>query len=416
MEIRRSDLEEAYNIIKNWVHQTPLEYSRSLSTRVQAEVWVKLENLQKTGSFKIRGATYKLYKLKKKDPNLTQVWAASAGNHAQGVAQAALWMGVTSCIVMPTTASRVKVQATQSYQAQVILQGENVDQAIAFAAAESQKRGDPLIHPFDDDDIILGQSTLGSELIQQLPSGLDWILVPVGGGGLISGVGLVIKSFWPSCQVIGVVSDKATGYWEWYHGQPFGKAQAPFSFTIADGIAIKKPSLRLWNEYLKNQVDDWVAVSDTEAAIALVWALERLKVVLEPSAAVGLAALLSEKFIPKKGSRGGIILSGGNVDLTVLARLIPHALIRDGQICQLVVFIEDRPGALEKIAGVLARFQANILDVRHERMLPDMEVGCAQLWILVELRQNDYRSLIIQDLKNLGFTAWWADEKGGSNG
>jgi threonine dehydratase len=312
--LKIADVQEARRKLRPIVRRTPLDYSRTISELLRREVYLKYENLQRTGSFKIRGAYYKMCGLAHTDRGVV---AASAGNHAQGVALAAAEHGLTATVVMPRQAPGSKIQATMGYGARVILAGQNYDEAYAEASRIAEESGATFIPAFDDPEIIAGQGTIGFEIIEDLPD-VEAVLVPVGGGGLISGIGLVVKSLKPDTRVIGVTTVNAPAALLSRHR---GKLQeVPVGRTIADGIAVKRPGT-LPLELIRRYVDDIVAVEEEFIAKSLLVLLSRTKTLVEGAGAVGLAALLSDK-VRDPARKLAIVLSGGNIDATTIARII----------------------------------------------------------------------------------------------
>ena len=386
------EIERARETIRKVVYHTPLVTSDSISSRVGRKVYLKLETLQKTGSFKIRGAYYKIANLK---PSLSAkgVVAVSAGNHAQGVALAASLHGVSATIVMPERAPLSKQLATMSYGGKVILRGKTFDEAGTYAR-ELEKEGLTMIHPYDDEEIITGQGTIGLEIIEVL-SDFDAIVVPIGGGGLISGISSAIKAKNPAIQVIGVEAAAAPTA---LHSIRSGKiTSVEPSSTIADGIAVKRIG-KLTYPIIRRFVDDVVTVEEDEIATAILMLMERKRIVAEGAGAVPLAALLKgEKKM--KGSNCVLVISGGNIDVNLVDRIIAQGLAKTGRIFRITVTLRDVPGALATLSRVIAAKGANILHIRHDRISKGIPVGCSKVVLELETAGFDHIQEILETLK-----------------
>jgi len=352
---------EADKLLENIIHRTPLDKSRTFSNMTGAEVYLKLENLQKTGSFKVRGAYYKISKLPEEN-KAKGVIAASAGNHAQGVAYAASMANVHAKIVMPVFAPIAKILATRSYGAEVILHGNTFDEALSRAFEISRMEDRTFIHAFDDEDIIAGQGTIGLEILRKLPNP-DIVVVPIGGGGLISGISIAIKKeLGDAVKIIGVQSKAFPSALESIKGiKVFPKQRN----TIADGIAIKKPG-EITSEIIGELVDDIVAIDDDLIARAIFLLMERGKTVAEGAGAISLAAILSGE-IDVKERRVVSVISGGNIDFTLLTKIISRELVRMKRLVRIRATIPDRPGALSELLTILAQARINIVDIFSER-------------------------------------------------
>jgi threonine dehydratase len=384
------DIRRAHESIRHLVHRTPLIHSRSLSAMSGAEVYLKAENLQKTGSFKVRGALNRMQSLR-----TGRVIAASLGNHAQGVAFAAARLGLTARIVMPLTAPLVKEEATRGYGADVVLHGENLSEALTYALSQEDH---VFIHPFDDDLIIAGQGTIGLEVMEDLEHP-DYILVPVGGGGLISGIGAAVKSLSPETVVVGVQSESALSALASFREKKV--VERPPSPTLADGIAVGticERTLALMNRY----VDDLISVAEASLAPAILLFLERKKLMVEGAGAVPLAALFDnpERF---KGKRVVLVISGGNIDSTLIDRIIHRGLLAGGRVGVFAVIADDIPGSLQTLTAVIAAHRGNILDVVHERYSYDLPVGKTGVVFTVETRGKGHLDAILADLASKGF-------------
>ena len=392
------DILRAQSEIKALVHRTPVLSSESISRMAGCRLFLKAENLQRTGSFKVRGAFNKMSNLSP-EARTKGVVAASAGNHAQGVALAAALLGVRATIVMPEMASLAKVEATKGYGARVILHGDNFDQAVAKAQEMEQNEGLTLVPAFDDAHVIAGQGTLGLEVLEQV-SEPDVILVPVGGGGLISGVALAAKSLRPSVRVIGVQASAATaGLRSYKEGQVL--ASTPHN-TLADGIAVGAPG-QLTLPMMLKLVDDIVEVSEEDISQAMVLLLERAKLVVEGAGAVSIAALLSGK-VQGQGQVVVAVLSGGNIDVGLLDRVVEHGLTTAGRYLIIRVKMEDRPGRLAQLLGHMATMKVNVLEVEHHRTGLPLAVSQVEVQLTLETRNTEHGEEICRRLRSVGYT------------
>ena len=383
------DIQKAADNIKDHVHKTPLIYSNSFSKMTGAEVYLKAENLQKTGSFKVRGAFNKMLHIK------GIVIAASMGNHAQAVAFAAKRIGIHAKIVMPLTAPIVKEEATKGYGAEVVLYGESFKESLDYALS---KKDHIFIHAFDDDDVIAGQGTIGLEIVEDLKD-IDIVLVPVGGGGLISGVSVAVKTLLPGTRVIGVQTASApSAHVSFRDKKIIDKQPLP---TLADGIAIGRVGDKTF-EIINKYVDDIFLVGEDSIAIAILLFLERKKLVVEGAGAVPLAAMLEnrEEFIGKKIV---LVVSGGNIDFTLIDRIIHKGLIKSERIGVFEVIINDVPGSLHSLTGVIASHRGNILDVVHNRLAGDLPIGKTKVVFVMETRNKEHFEGILSELKGKGF-------------
>ncbi len=378
------------------VFRTPIEDSRSLSAMCGGTVRLKMEHLQRTGSFKTRGAYNKLQRAVR-EGTVTQAVAASAGNHAQGVALAATKSGVDSTIVMPTDAPQAKVDATSGYGADVVLHGDTFQEAMAHAKSIADE--DSLfVHAYDDPDIVAGQGTLGLEIHEQVPDA-DTVIVPIGGGGLIGGISEALSAVAPDVRVVGVQADGASTVPRSLHkGHPVDHDSPS---TIADGIAtggISELTLGL----IEENVDEVITVSDDEIAQAILVLLERAKQLVEGAGAASVAALLSdeldvtdEKVVP--------LLCGGNIDMSMLGTVIDHALANREQLLQLRVYIDDRPGKMADISRAIADAGGDIQTVRHERAVTDLDVGDAYLVFQVTTSGASHADRILSAIRDAGY-------------
>ena len=383
--------------MKGIVHETPLDYSKTFSTLSQNEVFLKLENLQKTGSFKVRGSYNKMISLSEEELKKGVV-AASAGNHAQGVAYSSQMLGIPCTIVMPKGAPLSKVLATRQYGAEVILEGSVFDDALSYALELKDRLGATFIHAFDDEAVIAGQGTVGLEILDQLPDA-DAIICPVGGGGLIAGVAMAVKERNPNISVYGVQTLACPSMKQSLVEQkPVMVQAAP---TMADGIAVQKPGLRTF-EIIKEYVDDIFCVDEMEIARTMLMVLERNKLLVEGSGASPLAALLYEK-IKLREKKIAVVLSGGNVDVNFISRIIERGLVESGRFAHFTVTLKDKPGELEKVLSLATELDANIQFVNLQHVGKHIYPGYAQLEISVETKNHDHIDQLYKVLKDRGF-------------
>lgn len=397
MNITLQDIKEARELIKGIALYTPIKKTGHFSAMVGNNIYLKMENMQHTGAFKYRGARVKLLSLTE-DEKKRGVITASAGNHAQGVASNAQQLGIKATIVMPEGTPLVKVTATKGYGAEVILFGDSFHEAFGHAMELKEKRDLVFIHPFEDPKIIAGQGTIGLELLEQAPE-LDLVVVPVGGGGVISGIAIALKSLKPSIQVIGVQASNSPSVYRSFRS---GKAEmVEAKATIAEGIAVKQAS-PVMLEILKKYVDDIVLVEEAEIASAILLLMERSKVVVEGAGASSLAAVLYNK-IPVKNKNIGVVLTGGNIDVNMLSRIIESGLAKSGRLVRMSVFVIDKPGALQRLTTIIAGHKANILQVIHNRLSSEMPLGETEINLTLETRGQDHIESIISDLNAQGY-------------
>jgi threonine dehydratase len=379
---------------------TPMESSHYLAGLLGSDVYLKCENLQRTGSYKIRGAYNRLSRLSDEE-KARGVVAASAGNHAQGVALAARMLGIKATIFMPVGVALPKLQATKDYGADVVLRGHTVDEPLRAAAEFARTTGAVLIHPFDHEDVVAGQGTLGLEIWDQCPD-VDTVVVPIGGGGLISGVASAIKQRAAlegrTVRVIGVQAANASAYpVSLKRGEPTEITILP---TIADGIAVSKPGT-LNFEIVRNTVDEVVTVSDDQTARALLVLLERAKLVVEPAGAVGVAAILSGQ-VTDAGTTV-VILSGGNIDPMMMERVISHGLAASERYLKLRIPLPDRPGQLARTAAIIAESNANVVEVLHTRHGNGMQISQVELELHIETRGPEHAEQVLEHLRDEGY-------------
>ena len=363
---------------------------------IGAPVYLKLENLQKTGSFKLRGAYNKIHSLDEVEKK-RGVIAASAGNHAQGVAYAASHAGIRSVIVMPETAPLSKVSATKGYGAEVVLAGTSYDEAFARAQELEQEQGLTFVHAFNDDQVMAGQGTIGLEILCELPE-LSTVVVPIGGGGLIAGVATAIKAIAPRVRVVGV---QAAGADAMAQSKQAGfLTSTAIVSTIADGIAVKSPGDRTF-EVIQQVVDEIVTIDDEAIAAAILMLLERGKLMVEGAGAVGLAALLNGKV----AATGPVacIISGGNIDVNFIARIIERGLVKAGRRSIITTRVPDRPGMLQKMLSVIAGSKGNVLHVYHDRLNHSVPLGQCEVQVSMETRDKEHTAEIIVALQKEGY-------------
>lgn len=391
----------AREALRGVVHETPLDLSRTFSKLSGGKVYLKLENLQRTGSFKIRGAYYKIYRLGE-EAKKRGVITASAGNHAQGVALASSLLGVKATVVMPENTPVSKVIATKSYgtNVNVILHGKTYDDSYRKSMELSAEGGPTFIHPFDDPDVIAGQGTVGVEILEGLGAP-DVVVVPVGGGGLISGIAVALKTLAGSrVKVIGVEAEACPSVkTSLGRGEPVEVEARP---TIADGILVKKPG-ELTLEIMEKFVDDVVLVSDREIAKAIFILLERGKILAEGAGAASLAALLSGK-LDLRGKRAVFVVSGGNIDLTLLSKIISRELVASGRVARIQGFLPDVPGSLNAVLAVIGALRSNVIDVEHDRLDPALEPGWARVDITIEVPDPTALGEILRQLSERGYS------------
>lgn len=387
---------KASRVLKEVVRETDMIYAPNIKS--EANVYLKTENLQVTGSFKVRGSYFKISQLSDEE-KAKGVIACSAGNHAQGVALAATKKGIKSIICLPDGAPISKVEATKRYGAEVCLVKGVYDDAYKKAIELRDKEGYTFIHPFDDPDVIAGQGTIGLEIMEQLPN-VDVVLVPIGGGGLISGVAYTIKQLNPNCRVYGVQSSGAPSMEESIKNakiETLGKVQ-----TIADGIAVKTPgdlTFKLCQKY----VDGIVTVTDDEISAAILSLLEQQKLISEGAGAVGVAAVMFDKIPDIKGKNVCCVVSGGNIDVTILSRVIERGLKMGGRTASIKIALSDRPGQLSGVSTIIAEQGANVVSVNYDSSDINMNITDCYLNISVETRDFEHIESIKKALTDAGF-------------
>ena len=391
-----SDIEQARELLSGVTSCTPIETSSSVSDLAGVPVFLKCENLQRTGSFKLRGAFTRLSALSEAERR-RGVIAASAGNHAQGVALAARELGIDCLVYMPMGAALPKVTATRAYGAEVRLAGADLAESIEYAQAEAETSGRVFIPPFDHVNIVAGQATLGLEVLEQVPD-VGTIIVPTGGGGLLAGVATAVHLSGSRARVIGVQAEGAAAFpASLLEGAPVRLAKMS---TIADGIAVPSPS-ELTLGIVRDHVAEIRTVTEEQIGEAMLLLSERAKMVVEPSGAAGVAAVLEGA----KELEGPVVvvLSGGNVDTLVLNRVLQHGLVAAGRFMQMIVRVPDRPGSLVELLTVLARTECNVVNVEHDRTTSGLAASEVQIGVKVETKGQEHKTEIIAELKRLGY-------------
>jgi threonine dehydratase len=392
-------IQKAAKRLEGVIHHTPMSHAPILSEQTRCEIFIKKENLQRTGSFKLRGAFNKIATLIESNKR-NGVVAASAGNHAQGVAFAARHFGIDGTIVMPESTPLTKVMGVKELGAEVILHGANYDEAYAYALTYAQEHAKDFVHPFADEEVMAGQGTIAIEMLEQNPD-LDAIVVPVGGGGLISGIAIAAKAIKPEIQIVGISAEGAPAMKRSYD------ARTPLNTdsvrTIADGIAVRDASPETLAYILEN-VDHFDTVCEDEIANAILFLLERQKLLVEGAGSVGVAAAMHRHLIDlPKGSRVGIVLSGGNIDVTMLSLIIEKGLMKSYRKMKLVVTLIDKPGALMHLTEVLREVQANIVQIGYDRTSTDLEFGDAHVSVALETKGREHQETIRAKLEKHGF-------------
>lgn len=389
-------IRDAARVLAPLAARTPMEHSHYLESVTGAPVHLKCENLQRTGSYKIRGASYRLSRLTPEE-RARGVVAASAGNHAQGVAFAARQLGIAATIFMPMGVALPKLAATRDYGADVQLVGDVVDESLAAAARFAEETGAVFIPPFDHPDVIAGQATVGLEILEDVPD-VQTIVVPVGGGGLISGIASAVKQLAPHVRVIGVQVANAAAFPASLQAGEVRTVQT--KPTIADGIAVGTPG-RITFQIVRDLVDDVVTVTDDETASALLVLLERAKLVVEPAGAVGVAALLSRVVLDPGVTVA--VLSGGNIDPLTMERVISRGLVTSDRYMTLRIGLPDRPGQLAVIAALIAEANANVVEVLHTRHGSGTQISEVQIDISVETRGKPHQAAVMARLEEAGY-------------
>ncbi|XTZ17590.1 threonine ammonia-lyase [Micromonospora echinospora] len=398
-----ADVQAARELLAGITRATPLEPSRPLTAALGGPIWLKCEHLQRAGSYKVRGAYVRIARLSAAE-RARGVVAASAGNHAQGVALAAGLLGTTATVFMPVNAPLPKVAATKGYGAQVQLVGATVDESLVAAQTFAERTGAVFIHPFDHPDVIAGQGTVALEILEQCPE-VRTIVTGVGGGGLVSGIAVVVRALRPDVRVVGVQAAEAAAFPpSLAAGEP---VRLPAYSTIADGIAVGRPG-DLTFTHVHKLVDEVVTVGEEDISRALLMLLERNKQVVEPAGAVGVAALLAGAV--EVGSPTVAVLSGGNIDPLLMLRVIEHGLAAAGRFLRITVRCVDRPGQLASLLTEIAEHRANVVDVVHQRVHPHLRLGEVEVALSVETRGAEHSDMLISALRASGYQVFAAPE------
>jgi threonine dehydratase len=396
--ISLSDIQAAMARTRGFVFHSPCAYSETFSRLTANSVYLKLENLQMTGSFKERGALNKILTLTSREAERGLI-AASAGNHGQAVAYHAGKRGLKSQIWMPITTPLTKVSSTRGYGAEVVLEGANYDEAYTGAVGRGREENLTFIHPFDDEMVIAGQGTIGLELLEDHPE-LEAVVVPVGGGGLIAGVACAVKERRPAIRVIGVQTSRLPSMKVAVSENQL--VVLPASTTLADGIAVRSAGA-VTMPLVRRYVDEIVTVEEEEIANAILLLLEREKTLVEGAGAVGVAALLNRK-TSLSGKRTAVVVGGGNIDVTILSRIIERGLVKDGRMLRLRIHLPDHPGSLHRLTDVISRHRANIVQTSYDRAYYGVNMGDAVIEINFETRGPEHIDELISALSAAGYT------------
>ncbi|MCT7445727.1 threonine ammonia-lyase [Aliarcobacter skirrowii] len=395
--ITLNDIKDAKKRLENTISKTPLMKAPILSKEKSAQIYLKEDNLQITGSFKLRGAFNKVAMLDSAKREAGVV-AASAGNHAQGLAFAAQYFGCVATIFMPEATPLTKVTGVKSYGANVVLTGENFDEAYASAIKFAKDNNKEFVHPFADDEVIAGQGTIALEILESIEN-IDQIIVPIGGGGLISGIAIAAKSINPNIKITGVVASGAKGMKESFEARmPIDSSSVR---TIADGIAVRDVTPKLLDIILE-YVDEIIEVSDNETANAILFLLEKHKLMVEGAGAVSVAAIMHDK-VDITGKKVCAVVSGGNIDVTMLSLIIEKGLIKSHRKMNLIVTLMDKPGALMKLTELFTKCSANIVQIDFDRNSLKLEFGEAHVTIALETKGKEHQEQISEKLKQEGF-------------
>lgn len=396
--ININDVRLASERLKGVIKRTSFTYATQLSDICGTEVFIKKENLQNTGAFKLRGAFNKISTLTEEEKK-NGVIAASAGNHAQGVAFSASHFGIKSYIVMPESTPLLKVNGTKELGAEVILHGNSYDEAYAYAQNYANKHHITFIHPFADEMVMAGQGTIALEMLEDIKE-LDVVVVPVGGGGLISGIAVAAKAIKPDIRVIGVSASGAPAM----RNSFLAKSQQDSLFvkTIADGIAVRDTAKETF-EYIVKFVDDIVEVDDEEIANAILFLIEKQKLVVEGAGAVGVAAMLHKRVLFTKGEKVGVLLSGGNIDVTMISIIIEKGLLKSHRKMKLTVTMIDKPGSLNRLSLIFEKLKANIVHIDYDRTSKSLSFGDANVSVSLETKGEEHQQYIRMALEEAGF-------------
>lgn len=397
MDLEFSGFEKARETLNQFTLKTPLIKNEWLSKKYSCDVYLKLENLQPVGSFKLRGATNMIANLSEKERK-KGVLAVSAGNHAQGVAWAAEKFGIEATIIMPENSPLVKIMNTEALGAKVILKGQNVDESFEYAKEYLKKENKVYVHPFNQEDVIYGQGTIGFELKEQLPE-MDFLFGSIGGGGLMTGVGMVVREFYPNCTIVG---SQSTGAASMIKSLQQGKLiESETVTTFADGIKVKKPEFKMY-ELLDKVIDEAVHIEDDKVAMAVLQLIEQTRIIAEGAGAINLAAFdeLFEKNPRRfKNKKVCLIICGGNIDINLIDRIIDNGLIESKRRVKMNVLLEDKPGALSTLTDLLRDVSANVLQVYHKRDVPFLQLNQSVVEVTLESRDETHTDEIFNKIK-----------------
>lgn len=399
MSVKLTDIQEARKLLQGIIIPTPILSDEKLSNQIGAKAFLKAESLQRAGSFKVRGAYNKIARLSK-DEKKRGVVTASAGNHAQGVALAARLQGIRATVVLPVFAPLTKVMATKAQGADVILHGTTFDEAVAYGKQLGEEKGYVYVNAFDDYDIIAGQGTIGWEIADHLPE-TTLVVVPIGGGGVISGIALAVKNLIPNIRVVGVQSANCSSI---IHSLKEGKPLEPVAYqpTIADGIAVKRPGEKTL-PIIKEFVDDIVTVTEEEIAQGIYHCVQNNHLVVEGAGASGVAALLAKKIKVKPDDTVCTVLCGGNIDANLLSRVLEQVLVRQGRYVMLKLLVPDRPGMLAKLLQHVGDSGANVIEVFHRRAMWLAPLGFVGIEMLLEVRDEEHSRDVVKHLETVGY-------------
>ncbi len=399
MTVKLSDIEDARRILQGIIIPTPIVADEKLSNEIGARAFLKAECLQRSGSFKVRGAYNKIARLSDEE-KARGVIAASAGNHAQGVAVAARLQNTKAIIVLPENAPLTKITATKAQGATVILRGATFDEALAYSKELQEKHGYIYVHAFDDDCVIAGQGTIGIEIAEDLPQ-TTVVVVPIGGGGIISGIAIAVKNLLPRARVVGVQAENIAPVSQALkNGKP--KNDADYLPTIADGIAVKRPGEKTL-EIIREYVDEVVEVSEEEIARGIFHCVQNTRLVVEGAGAAGVAALLAKKIKVKSDDAVCAVLCGGNIDANLLARILEQVLVRQGRYIMLKLLVSDRPGMLAALLKSVAESGANVIEVFHRRAMWLAPLGRVGIEMLLEVRDEEHGREVFKHLEDTGY-------------
>lgn len=398
MSVTLSDITAAREILKEIIIPTPILADSKLSREIGARAYLKAENLQKSGSFKVRGAYNKISRLTPEE-KARGVIAASAGNHAQGVALAAQLNDIKAVIVLPEYAPLTKVMATKSYGAEVILHGASFDEAVTYSRELQKEQGYTYVHAFDDEEVIAGQGTIGIEIAEALPN-VSTVVVPIGGGGIIAGIATAVKALVPGVRVVGVQAENAAPVKKCLEAGEV--IDVPIGQTIADGIAVKRPG-GLTLPIIRDLVDEIVEVSEDDIARGIYFCAQNNRLVVEGAGAAGLAALLSGKITVQEDEAVCAVLCGGNIDANLLARILEQVMVRMGRYIFLKLLVPDRPGILAKLLDNVAESGANVVEVFHKRAMWLAPLGKVGIEMLLEVRDEGHGRQVHKHLEELGY-------------